>query len=144
MEMRNLEGSGMGKGIMLPSRKCKKSKRPPACRSCFPVVDLLGWLKDLSSSGDSLVPLCHPVLGTCRGGSKKGSEGAGQGGPSPVISVLGFARGELWKAKEENMEMAEVGQGQRVLCEAVSPPWVRLRTPCPLLKGHPRLLMLLD
>lgn len=109
MEMRNLEGSGMGKGIMLPSRKCKKSKRPPACRSCFPVVDLLGWLKDLSSSGDSLVPLCHPVLGTCRGGSKKGSEGAGQGGPSPVISVLGFARGELWKAKEENMEMAEVG-----------------------------------
>lgn len=45
--------------------------------------------------GTHSVPLSHPVLGTCRGGSRKGSEGAGQGGPSPVISVLGFARGEL-------------------------------------------------
>lgn len=56
MEMRTLEERGMGRGIMLPSRECKGSKRPLAYRSCFPVVDLLGWLKDLSGSGDSLGP----------------------------------------------------------------------------------------
>lgn len=92
--------------------------------------------------GTCLVPLSHPVLGTCRGGSRKGSEGAGQGGPSPVISVLGFARGELWKAKEKKKEITEVGQERRVLCEAVSPSWVYPRTPGPLLKGHSGLLTL--
>lgn len=38
---------------MLPSRERKKSKRPPGCRSCFPVAGLLGWLKDLSGPGDT-------------------------------------------------------------------------------------------
>lgn len=46
----------MGKGIMLPSRECKESKRPPAYRSFFLVVDLLGWLKHLSGPGDMLGP----------------------------------------------------------------------------------------
>lgn len=93
--------------------------------------------------GTRLVPLSHPVLRTYRGGSRRGSEGAGQGGPSPVISVLGFARGELWKAKEKKKEMVEVEQGQRVLCGAVSPPWVHPRAPGSLLKGHSGLLTLL-
>lgn len=50
----------MGKGIMLPSRECRKSKRPPGCRSCFPVASLLDWLKDLSSPGDMVGPAQPP------------------------------------------------------------------------------------
>lgn len=46
----------MGRGIMLPSRECKDSNRLPAYRSCFLVVDLLGWLKDVNGSRDTLGP----------------------------------------------------------------------------------------
>lgn len=63
MEMRHLEGGGMGSGIMLPSGECKKSKRPPGCRSCFPVASLLGWLKDLCGPGDMVGPTQPPSTG---------------------------------------------------------------------------------
>lgn len=64
MEMRHLERGGMGKGIAVPYGKCKKSKRPPGCRSCFPVAGLLGWLKDqCSGAGDMVGPAQPPGAG---------------------------------------------------------------------------------
>lgn len=84
MEMRNLEGRGMGKGIMLPSRECKESKRLPARRSCFSVLDLLGWLKDLGSSGDTLARSHSATQGwePAEVALRKGVRGLGREGPA--------------------------------------------------------------
>lgn len=125
----------MAEGIMLPSGACKKSKKLPGCRSCFPVA-LLGWLKDLSGPGNMVGPTQPPSTEEpVEVAAERGSEGAGKGGPSPEISVLGFARGELWKTKEKNKEAMEVGWGWRDLCEAVRPPWVLGGSPVLSSKG---------
>lgn len=62
---------------------------------------LLGCLKDPSGPGDMVGSTQPPSTGEpVEVAVERGSEGAGKGGPSPVISVLGFARGEPWKTKK--------------------------------------------
>lgn len=102
MEMRHLEGGGIGKGIMFPPGECKKSKRPPGCRSCFPVAGLLGWLKDPSGSGDTVGAAQPPSAGEpVEVAVEERERGGWEGRAQPCNFSSGFCKGRALESRRE-------------------------------------------